>query len=107
MKSTQPKSILLIDDHDLFRTGIKFLFNKITGFTIIGEANNGWQGLRLAHQLNPDLIILDFRLPDISGIEVSYRLLKKQPAIKILVLTAQKSAVVQDCLFTTGVHGYL
>lgn len=107
MVGNQDKSVLIIDDHELFRTGIKLLLKKIPGITIIGEANNGWLGIRLARRLNPDLVILDFKLPDISGIEVTQRLIKNHPAVKILVLTAQKSSLVYSYLFTAGVHGYL
>lgn len=99
--------ILLIDDHALVRTGLSLLLQKIDHVEVVGEAETGWQGIRLARELKPDLIILDFKLPDISGLEVIHRLLKIDAFFKILILTSETHELAPEWLISAGAHGYL
>jgi two-component system, NarL family, invasion response regulator UvrY len=101
------KRILLIDDHPLVRSSLKLILQKIAGIQVIGEAGTGWLGIKLARELKPALVVLDFKLPDISGLEVTQRLLKIDPSLKILVLTAETHALAPSWVFAAGAHGYL
>ena len=99
--------IILIDDHTLIRTGLRQMLSDAKGMEVIGEAGTGKEGIALTQQLNPDLILLDIRLPDMNGLAIATRLLQKNPEIKILVV----SSVTQDLtvlrLLETGVSGYI
>jgi len=104
---SQTKRILLVDDHAIVRDSLRILLEKIPGIKVIGEAATGWLGVKLARELQPELIILDFNLPDISGLEVTQRLLKTCPQIRILVLSAETHPSAPTWLLTAGAHGYL
>ncbi len=101
------KRILLVDDHPIVRSSLKIILQKIPGIQIIGEAGTGWEGIKLARELKSELVILDFILPDISGLEVTQRLLKIDPSLKILILTAETHELTPIWVFSAGAHGYL
>lgn len=105
--SLENKRILLIDDHPIVRSSLKFILQKIAGIQVIGEAGTGWGGIKLARELKSELVILDFKLPDISGLEVTQRLLKIDPSLKILILTAETHELTPTWVFAAGAHGYL
>jgi two-component system invasion response regulator UvrY len=99
--------ILLIDDHALVRTGLGLQLEKIHGIQIIGEAATGWQGIKLVRDLQPNLVILDLNLPDISGLEVVQRLLKIKPVPKILMISSDNQDWMPAWLQAAGAHGYI
>lgn len=105
--SLENKRILLVDDHPIVRSSLKIILQKIAGIRVIGEAGTGWGGIKLARELKPELVILDFKLPDISGLEVTQRLLKIDPSPKILILTAETHKLTPGWVFAAGAHGYL
>jgi two-component system, NarL family, invasion response regulator UvrY len=102
-----PKRALLVDDHALVRASLRFTLQKIESIQVVGEAETGWLGVKLARELKPDLVILDFKLPDISGLEVTQRLLKIDPRLKILILTAETHELAPSWVFSAGAHGFL
>ncbi|MCJ7616432.1 MAG: response regulator transcription factor, partial [Desulfobacterales bacterium] len=67
----EKKTILIVDDHPLFREGLKSLIERHPEFEVVGEAENGKQGIKKAKKLKPDLVIMDLSLPDQSGIDVT------------------------------------
>lgn len=110
MLAEQPSNLtrtLLIDDHGLVRASLCLMFRNIPEIEVVGEAETGWQGVKLARKLQPHLVILDFKLPDISGIEVTQRLLKIAPWVKILILTAETHELTALWCLTAGAHSYL
>lgn len=76
--------VILIDDHALVRDGIRLILRNSKDIQIIGEAGTGVEGVQLVRELQPTIVILDLKLPDISGIEVATRLLRLTPAPKNL-----------------------
>ncbi|MBW2200970.1 MAG: response regulator transcription factor, partial [Deltaproteobacteria bacterium] len=65
------KTILIIDDHPLYREGLKSIIGRDDRFEVIGEAGNGREGLQIARKLKPDLVVVDISLPDTSGIQLT------------------------------------
>jgi len=99
--------IFLVDDHQLVRDGIKALLSGIPDIVIIGEANNGQELLDTIFNYQPDIILMDISLPDISGIELTRRITQTYPSIRILMLSMYTD---EDFVFNAmraGAKGYL
>ncbi len=79
--------VLLVDDHDLIRKGLRHAFERDAQFEVVGEAATATEGLRQAAALRPDVVIMDLRLPDGSGLEATKALRKANPTVGIVVLT--------------------
>ncbi|MFC4336799.1 response regulator transcription factor [Salininema proteolyticum] len=80
-------SVLLVDDHDLIRKGLRHAFDKDPDFTVIGEADTIADALRLGTRMQPNVVIMDLRLPDGSGLDATRKLRKAHPHMGIVVLT--------------------
>ena len=103
----QKKRILIIDDHPLFREGIKTIIQGDSRYEVIGEAGNASQGLKLAKKLEPDLAVVDISLPDISGFDLIRDMQKYSPDIPILVLSMHSKVDYIVKAFQAGASGYL
>ena len=99
--------ILLIDDHSLFRSGLKFLLNNQEDIEVIGEAQNGSEGIKLAQKLNPDIILLDLDMPRMGGKETLQNLLNINPDLNILILTVSEDNDDLIQCMTLGAKGYI
>lgn len=99
--------VVLIEDHLLMRTGIRKIIEGKNDITIIGEASNGGEGVQLVRNLVPDVVLLDIKLPDISGLEVMHKLLNYLPSIKILVISGMQNNLFPFRLLEAGAKGYL
>lgn len=104
---TQSIRVLLIDDHPLFRKGVGQMISDETGFEVVGEADSGEQGIALAQQLSPDLILLDLHMKGLDGLETLRRL--KASAIKASCVMLTVSDAEEDLLeaLRAGADGYL
>lgn len=80
-------SVLLVDDHDLIRQGLARAFERHKEFTVLGEAGSVSEGMQLAHKLGPDVVVIDVRLPDGTGLDLVRALRKTSDAMGIVVLT--------------------
>ena len=96
-----------MDDHAFIRRGIKGLLSDVTDWTVSGEAENGLDALKLAAELQPDLILLDVSMPGLSGLEVVRAIREKDRQTKILLLTLHDSHELIRSAFHLGVNGYL
>ncbi len=83
--------ILIVDDHNLFRAGIKTILSHNPQIEIAGETDNGAQALIMAAKLKPDVILLDYEMPQYNGIDVAAKIIKEVPASKILIVTMHDS----------------
>jgi two-component system invasion response regulator UvrY len=99
--------VLLVDDHELVRTGIKFLLNDADNIEVIGEAKNGEEAIRAAREWVPDIVLMDLKMPGMGGFEAVMRLLRSKPAPKILIISAYTGGLVPTRLLGLGVSGYL
>jgi two-component system, NarL family, response regulator NreC len=99
--------LLLVDDHEIVRTGISMLLESEAGMNIIGQASTGLQALEMASQLQPDVVIMDITLPDISGIEVTRRLKAQYPRIAVVALTIHEDQQYFFEMLQAGADGYV
>ena len=99
--------VLLTDDHALVRTGIRRLLEDSGEVRIAGEADCGEEGVRLAQQLKPDVILMDVSMPGIGGVEACRRILQRDPAQKIIVLTVHNEKTFPKRMLEIGARGYL
>jgi DNA-binding NarL/FixJ family response regulator len=84
---TGPTTVLLVDDHELIRQGLRRNFERDPGFEVVGEAGSGAEAEAMVEALGPDVVIMDVRLPDASGLDVTRALRAKHPTLGIVVLT--------------------
>lgn len=99
--------IFLIDDHNLFRSGVKALLARQPDFEVVGEAADGLEGLKRAREMKPDVVLLDLKMPGISGREAVQMLIEELPQTQVLMLTVSEDE--EDLLDTlkSGARGYL
>jgi len=104
---SRPIRVLLVDDHTLFRSGIKALLQRQEDFEVVGEAGDGLEGLKRAKSLQPDVVLLDLHMPGIGGREAVKLLSEEVPACNVLLLTVSEDA--EDLIETirAGARGYL
>lgn len=103
----KPIRVLIIDDHTLFRSGIKLLLQRQEGFEVVGEAGDGLEGVKRAKQLKPDVVLLDLHMPGTSGLEAIPLLREEAPQTEVIMLTVSEDA--EDLLdaLRAGARGYL
>lgn len=99
--------VLLVDDHDLLRTGLRALIETCHDFDVVGEAATGEEAVDLASRLQPDVVVMDLRLPGIDGIEATRRIIRKNADTHVLVLTMDAPEDVLLDVFEAGGNGYL
>ena len=104
---SQPIRILLADDHVILRQGTAELLRKEADIEVVGEADDGQQAIDLAMRLRPDIIVMDVRMPVLSGIEATRRIREAMPKVQVLVLTAYDDDQYIFSLLQAGASGYL
>jgi len=99
--------ILLVDDHTLFRNGLKMLLDTLAGYEVIGEASNGKQFLELIEKFDYDIVFLDIEMPEINGIEAAKRAIELKPELKIITLSMYGDEEYYDQMVDAGAKGFL
>jgi two-component system, NarL family, response regulator NreC len=99
--------LLLVDDHEVVRTGLRMLLEHQPDMEIVGEASTGAEALELAAQTKPDVIVMDITLPDISGIEATRRIKQAQPGAAIVALTIHEDEQYFFEMLQAGASGYV
>src|SRR6516164_6323336 len=100
-------SVLVCDDHELFREGVKTILNSQPDIRVIGEAADGGQSVERAIELDPDVVLLDISMPVLKGFDAVRRIRKARPNIKVLILTVSDDEdLVARCL-DAGAAGYV
>jgi len=105
--NNKPVSVLLVDDHTLFRSGIRSLLQRNPDFTVVGEAADGVDGIKRAKQLRPDVVLLDLNMPGMSGLETLQLLLEDCPHTAVIMLTVSEEAQDLTAALQAGARGYL
>lgn len=99
--------ILIVDDYEVVRRGIRTLLEGESGWEVCGEASTGPAAVEAAARLKPDLVILDLGLPELHGLEVTRRILQRRPDTEVLVLTMHASEELIRQVLRAGAHGYV
>ena len=102
-----PIRVVVIDDHSLFRRGITALLAHEPGIAVVGEAADGFDGIRTVLAQRPDVVLLDLNMPGISGIETLQAILKDAPATHVVMLTVSEDAEDLFAALRAGALGYL
>jgi DNA-binding NarL/FixJ family response regulator len=106
-KGTKPLRILVADDHELVRRGIRGLLRARRGWTVVGEAMNGREAVEKANRLKPDVAILDISMPDLDGLQATRRIREAVPTTEVVVLTMHESDQMVRRVLDAGARGYV
>lgn len=99
--------LLLVDDHEVVRSGLRMLLENEADMDIVGEANTGRQALDLVETLEPDVVIMDITLPDLSGIEIARRIKAAHPETAVVALTIHEDQQYFFEMLQAGASGYV
>ena len=99
--------IVLVDDHSLFRGGMRMLLGREAGFEVIGEAGDASEGIKAVARLAPDVVLLDLNMPGMSGAEAARILAEETPDVRVLMLTVSEDAEDLFAALRAGACGYL
>ncbi len=99
--------VLVVDDHDLVRTGISRMLADISGLQVIGQADSGEDAIRKARELKPDVVLMDVKMPGIGGLEATRKLLRSFPDLKVIAVTICEEDPFPTRLLQAGAAGYL
>jgi DNA-binding NarL/FixJ family response regulator len=100
-------SLVLADDHAVVRAGTRQLLERQSDMLVVGEAANGEEAVRLAKELKPAVVVMDVRMPGVSGVEATRRIKEEVPQVAVLVLTAHDDDEYVFALLQAGANGYL
>jgi two-component system, NarL family, invasion response regulator UvrY len=99
--------VVLVDDHAVVREGYRRLLERSRDVSVVGEAASAAEAYRVFCQENPDVVVMDISLPDVSGIEAMRRLLAREPAARILAFSIHDDAIFPNRAFKAGAAGYV
>ena len=99
--------LLVADDHDVVRAGMKSLLEEEPGWVVVAEAGNGREAIERAEELRPDVAVLDVTMPELNGLEAARQIRKSCPETEILILTVHETEIVAQQVLETGAKGYI
>ncbi len=99
--------IVIADDHELVRKGLRSVLDAQTGWTICGEAVNGREAVELARKIKPDVMVMDVTMPELNGLEATRQILKDRPKTEVLILTVHESEQLVSEVLAAGARGYI
>jgi two-component system, NarL family, response regulator NreC len=107
MAKTSKIRILIADDHAILRSGLRMLIEAQPDMTVVGEAENGHEAIRIAREISPAVVILDVTMPEKGGLHAIHDILKNNPAVRILLLTMHEEPAFLRTALAAGASGYV
>lgn len=105
--SPKPLRLLVVDDHEVVRQGLVSLLERRDGFQVVAQAGSAAEAVEAAHKFQPDLVVMDVRLPDGSGIEACREIRAEHPATRVVILTSYPDEEAVFASIVAGASGYL
>jgi DNA-binding NarL/FixJ family response regulator len=99
--------VAIVDDHQLFREGLRALLEVWPDIEVVGEGENGFEALTLAEEKHPDVVLMDLSMPGMNGIEATRQLRGAHPEIKVLVLSMHDEKAYAENMLEAGASGYV
>jgi len=99
--------ILIADDHEVFRRGVRGVLEEQPGWQVVGEAGNGRQAVEMARELQPDVVVLDISMPELNGLDATRQIMQVSPGSEILILTLHDSEQLAEEVLKAGVRAYI
>lgn len=99
--------LLIVDDHELVRTALSCMLDDVTGVQVVGQAASGEEAVQKASLLQPDVVLMDVRMPGIGGVEATRRILRNHSEIRVIALTAYDDDPFPNRLLQAGAVGYI
>ncbi len=100
-------SILIADDHDLVRTGLGRMLADVADMQVVGEATSGEEALRFCRELHPDVVLMDVKMPGIGGLEATRALVRQQPSVRVIAVSACDDDPFPSRLLQAGAAGFV
>ncbi len=99
--------VLLVDDHEIMRQGLRLLLEKSSDMDVVGEANDGLKAIELAKELEPDVVVMDVNMPGVDGADATRRIVSSQPETRIVALSmhSKKGFIIE--MLKAGASGYV
>jgi two-component system invasion response regulator UvrY len=99
--------VLLVDDHELVRTGIRKILDEVKGLKVIGETQTGEEAVLFCRKTEPDVVLMDMNMPGIGGLEATKKIIRYSPDVKVIVLTVYCEEPIPTKVMQIGAAGYL
>jgi len=107
MNDAQIVRVMLVDDHNVVRSGLATFLRAYEDLELVAEAKNGWEAVRLCHEKQPDVILMDLMMPEMDGIEATKAILAEYPGIKIIAMTSFEDEQLVQGVLAAGAISYL
>ena len=107
MNTSQTIRVMLVDDHNVVRSGLATFLKAYDDLELVGEATNGLEALNLCHKKKTEVILMDLMMPEMDGIEATHAILKEYPEIKIIAMTSFEEEELVHGVLAAGAIGYL
>jgi DNA-binding NarL/FixJ family response regulator len=102
-----PIRILVVDDHAIVREGVRKLIERHGGWEVCGEANSGRDGVKLAEELRPDIVVLDIGIDELNGVDATRQIKRRSPETEILLFTGNRNETLVKAGFDAGARSYI
>ncbi|OPY93329.1 MAG: Transcriptional regulatory protein LiaR [Syntrophaceae bacterium PtaU1.Bin231] len=99
--------VMIVDDHKMFRDGLRVLINAEPDMEVVGEAVDGREAVEMARRLLPDVVVMDISMPGMNGIEAMRHLIRDRPEVKVIMLSMYSSGPLVQSVIAAGAAGYV